>query len=732
MEILAFDTETHLFGPCNLFPQIVCCSMAYNDGLEVESGLEAVAEPEKLQQMIDMLFNGSTEGFIKVAQNAAFDMGVAFRYRPELISGIFKEIEEGRVHCTIIREKLLNLTTHGDLKFVRHGGFKKKIEYSLAALVMQYLNIDIKPDKEESDAWRTNYSALEHMPVSEWPEDARDYAIKDSEYLLPIWHAQEERRTLLMNDRGLDPFKTLSFRVGVDFCLKLMSAWGIRVDPNRKAEVELEYAAEVTPDKMNLLIDQGILVPEVPPTPYKRDVKDKDGNPKMKVGKKEKIDTKKLKAYVEAFAAKTEGVVLRKTKASDRYPDGTTSTDAEFMDEYWHLDPVLEQFRHRASMQKMITVELPRMNWEGETSPIVHPIYDVLKETGRTSSFAGDKYPSFNCQNVLPKARSCYIPRDGTVFLSSDYNQMELGTTAQKSYELFGQSMMRDKINAGVDLHEYLGAQLAFHLEETFSASCQSAGAMHAEQIFNAFTACKNHPEESVRKFFKHYRTFAKPTGLGYPGGLGPKTFIQYAKATYGIIVDEAMAKALREVWRQTFPEMVSYHKWVSSSCQDPSNVDKDGKPLYAYSTPMGMYRAGCTYCAVANGAALQSPSAEGALIGLFNIVRAVYDPAMNSPLYGVYRPIMFIHDEIFGELPDDTPQQMGIWIDEIERLMIESMRVITPDVTPRVESVLMRRWDKFAEPTHNAAGQLVVTEEKGAEDESKAETEVVAAPVAG
>ena len=37
MDILAFDTETHLFGPCNILPQIVCCSLAYNEGLEVET-----------------------------------------------------------------------------------------------------------------------------------------------------------------------------------------------------------------------------------------------------------------------------------------------------------------------------------------------------------------------------------------------------------------------------------------------------------------------------------------------------------------------------------------------------------------------------------------------------------------------------------------------------------------------------------------------------------------------
>lgn len=713
MEILGFDTETHLFGPCNLLPQMVCISRAFFDEASEIGDLHTAMCPG-LDLAVSGLFDETTNAFIKVAHNAAFDMGVCFRYKPSLISGIFKEIEEGRVHCTVIREKLLNLTTHGDLRFVNRGNFKAPIGYHLYDLTMQYMNLDITADKDDSDAWRKNYSVLEDLPKDQWPQEAVDYATNDAIYLLPIWRAQEERRNLLINDRGVDPFKTLSFRVGVDFCLKLMSTWGIQIDPVRKAEIEAKYAAQLTPDRLTHLFEQGILVPGVPPQPYKNGAKDKDGNPKMKKGTKEKIDTKKLKAYVEEFAARTEGVVLRKTDASDKYPDGQTSTDAAFMDEYWHLDPVLEQFRHRASLQKMVTTELPRMNWNGETSPIVHPCYDVLKETGRTSSYAGDYYPSFNCQNVAPEARGCYVPREHQVFVSIDYNQMELGTAAQKCYELFGHAVMRDKINNGDDLHAYLGAQLAYNLDEGYGNSCQGAGVVDAEGIYKAFDALEEHPEEHVRKFFKHYRTFAKPTGLGYPGGLGEKTFIQYAKATYGIIVDMPMAKALRQVWKQTFPEMVSYHKWVNEACQDPFNTDKHGKPLYAYSTPMGMYRAGCTYCAVANGAALQSPSAEGALIGLFNIVRACYDPAMGSPLYGVFRPIMFIHDEIVGELPDDVPEVTNELVNEIKRLMVESMRIVTPDVEPRAEAVLMRRWDKFAEPTYNEAGLLVVTEEKG------------------
>ncbi len=734
MELLAFDTETHLMGFCNVIPQIVCCSMAFNDGEGVATSLTAVAGREALDASISSMFDGQTDDFIKVAHNAKFDLGVCYRFKPELISGIFKEIEEGRVHCTVIREKLLHLSSHGDLRFIRRGNFKSPIKYSLVELVMHYLNIDIKKDKDSSDAWRLNYSALEDQPVEDWPQEAQDYAVDDAKYLLPIWHMQEEKRQLLITERGIDPFATLSFRVGVDFCLNLMTAWGISIDPGEKAKIEAEIAQQLTPEHLNLLIENEILRPAVAGAPYKSGAKNEDGTPKMKKAKPESINKKKLVAYIEAFAARTEGVVIRKTKKSEKFPDGQTSAGAEFMEDYWHLDPVLEQFRHRQSLQQMVTTEIPRMNWNDVTSPIVHPCYDVLKETGRTSSFADKLYPSYNCQNVQPRARACYVAREGHVFLSSDYNQMELGTTAQKAYDLFGASVMRDKINAGIDLHEYLGSQLAYNLESAFSETCAEQGATDADQIFEAFVKCKSDDNDAVRAFFKHYRTFAKPTGLGYPGGLGPKTFIQYAKATFGVVVTKEIAEALRTIWRNTFPEMVQYHNWINESCVDPHNVEKteDGeRKLYAYRTPMGLYRAGCTYCAAANGVALQSPSAEGATLAVFNIVRACYDPAMNNILYATFRPIMFIHDEFVGELPDGDIDLINACKDEVEHIMIECMRTVTPDVEPRVESVLTRRWDKFADPTHDAQGRLVVTEEKGEDHGKEAQESQVEAAVA-
>ena len=66
---------------------------------------------------------------------------------------------------------------------------------------------------------------------------------------------------------------------------------------------------------------------------------------------------------------------------------------------------------------------------------VLHPSFDVLKTTGRTSRF-GD----LNAQN-LPRddrVRSCFVPRAGHVFLDADYAAIEMVTLAQAVMAQFG------------------------------------------------------------------------------------------------------------------------------------------------------------------------------------------------------------------------------------------------------------------------------------------------------
>lgn len=707
--LFGWDYETQLMGAQRVAPPAVCLSVCMLQGdKSVDEGDTALlGRVEGMGDLQDIVFDLNDLSYIRVAHNLSFDLAVACNEDPSLLPAAFELLLSEKMQCTVIREKLINLTQWGNPEFIEDdAGRTIKVDYTCNGLMKYYYGIDRSEQKEGDDAWRLNYAELEDTPIEDYPQDAIDYSLQDSVDAVAIWRAQNDRAAHIVAETGIDPFVTLNFRCAVDFCLHLMTCWGLKVDAEEKAKIEQMIATALSPDNLTHLIGSGILRPAVPPKPYKNGAKDKHGNPKMTKGKKESINKAVLQSIVEKVCEEA-GIEVKKTAPSERSPEGTTSTAADVIDSIYHLNAALSEYRDRQKLQKLVTTELPRMCMpDGTPAPVVHPSYDVLKRTGRTSSFASKAFPSFNCQNVDPRVRNCFIPRDGFLLFSVDYSQMELGTLAQRCIDLFGSSVLADKINGGYDLHSFLGAQIAKATHEDFGKIAPE----DKDECYEVFMSYKSHDDEAKWKFWKHYRTLAKPTGLGYPGGLGPETFVAYAKATYGVIIDIDEAEMLRDIWKETFDEMPEYFNYINKQCIDERfSQGRDRK--YAYSSPFGLYRPNADYCAAANGFGLQTPSAEGALLGVLQVVRACFDPTQGSiladgPQGPNTRPICFIHDEQMGEVREDEHTHDRIM--EIIRLMVESMRQVTPDVEARAEAALMRRWDKRAEPVYNDQGKLI------------------------
>ena len=741
MNQIAFDTETDLICLENIAPPIVCLTWATSE--EEEAGLVAVADQggNDVNNMIDKLLDPELDDYQRIGHRAAYDLGVILNHRPDQVTNIFNLLESGHIHCTIIREKLLNLAQTGNLNLDPLA--KRPIKYSLAALVEGYFGVQLE-GKEGDDIWRLNYNKLADTPSAEWPEAAVSYAKDDAVWTLRVWEAQEKRKNDFLEQTGIDPFESLTFRCMVDFALFLITCWGMATDAEEKEKVEDMLAEALAPEKMAILFEHKILTPAVSPKPQK--AKDhvegckkswkEDGVTvkcdcphKMTKGSKEKKSVNNLRAYVSHLDEVHEEIELKHTAPSDKFPNGQISVDAEWLDQYAHLDPVLTALQNREKVQKIVTTEIPRMclkdeggvvildgNGRGVIAPIVRFPYDSIKETGRSSSRAGKLYPSANGQNIDPRVKRCYRARPGRVLVSVDLSGMELGTLAQKCLNLFGFSVLADKINAGVDAHAYLGSQIAYHLSEDFRAICDETEVSGKDDIYDLFEEMKDSSlwEEKHHKMYAKYRKLAKPTGLGFSGGLGAGTFIQFAAASYGVAVDLDTAKRLKEIWLETYPEMKHYFKWITTDCVDPRNTHKDGSELYAYSSPFGLYRAGALYCAACNGAGLQSFSADGALLGMYRIVRASFDPTTKSILYGfddfgpVARNVNFIHDENLVEIADDNKIHERAC--EIGDIMTAAMRCVTPDVISKYEAVAMRKWDKATEATFDN-GRLIVTE---------------------
>jgi hypothetical protein len=180
----------------------------------------------------------------------------------------------------------------------------------------------------------------------------------------------------------------------------------------------------------------------------------------------------------------------------------------------WSLEPIrgyapfVNALLEYKAIAKLCSAFLNKMS-----SRQLHPAFDVLKTTGRTSSF-GD----INAQN-LPRddrVRSCFIPSAGHVFIDADYRTIEMTTLAQAVQTQFGlHSYMADEINKGTDLHRLVAARVAGKPEHEVT------------------------PEE---------REKAKPINFGKPGAMGHDGLKAYATRNDGRAKGEAQM-ARRCAW---------------------------------------------------------------------------------------------------------------------------------------------------------------------------------------
>lgn len=674
MRVVAFDTETYPIGPGEaVAPKVVCVTWAFRQAGSLVSDLGASCEPSTKSRMLELLLDPEV---LLVGHYTAYDLTVLSRTWPDLMEPIFNALEAGRITDTVIREKLINLSTHGQIESLEFQGVKQVLKYSLADLAFSRLGKSRFDEKTSADSWRLRYHELDGIPEIQYPDAARRYALEDAEDTLRIYEAQEE-------DPGSK--ETEKFHTAAEFALRLMTVVGMRIDRPLRDKLVADLEKELSEDALPLLVQEGILRPAQPPRPYANGACNEDGTPKMVAGKPASVNKTALSMHIEEVC-KDQGIEVPRTDK------GSVSADEASISMLVPFSPVLQEFQKRQAILRLAGTELPKLD-----ADFVYPNFNVLMETGRTSSSGNRKgkvalYPSTNIQQVDPRARQVFIPREGNLLCSCDYSALELVCFAQKTYSLFGYSIHRDKIMAGYDLHAYLGAQLAMRFDEDFSR----LGLKDPDEIYQLFASFKKSEDEELRAFFAKWRKFAKPVGLGYPGGLGAETFVTLAKAVYDIDVTVEQAEQMREVWFGTYPEAVDYFAWVNKDCKDPADQD-----LYCYTSPMGMIRAGATYCACANGASLQTPASEGAKLAVFRLAKECW--LSRGDLDGTL-PVAFIHDEILAEVPKEKAHEAAC---AIARIMVESMQTVLPDVKIKAEPCLMERWDKRAEPVFEN-GRLV------------------------
>lgn len=746
--IFAFDHETARIGAEHgMTPPWVCMSAAWED--ENGNVIPALwgSHPEERDEAGHTLHSVLTnDDCLLLGQNVSYDIAVSCVEWPDLLPLFFEKLAKGLVEDTALNEKVLNLSDHGRLERIyAPDGKATDISYSLAALVEGYGGGSRAHLKKGDDIWRLNYEMLKGYRAADMPDEAQDYAIGDSVDAYFVRQAQVERAATTHAQ-----MTGCRARAAMAFGYHLVTCRGIATD-QKYLDWMKERVEEIAKlENLPLLLEHKLVTPAQPPRPHKRNKvhvpgckkKGCDCPPKMCAPVEEKRNMEVIRHRCMTIQAEA-GLDIKLTKTGkkklgmQRVPIEELSslsdeeleqvmkyvaTDKEVVEALAPRDEVMGEYQKRQSVQK-IDQDLGKVDGH----EVIHPQFDTFKETTRTSSYHSKIIPSINIQQVANELagiepRRGYKPRDGHVFIDADYDALELSHVAQTTYNLFGDRMRCvhfEKINKGYDLHAFLGSQLALRKCPEFGSVLRKVGAdTHEDDVYNAFLAMKAEGSKELADLFKHWRTFAKPTGLGFPGGLGPATMVDYAAATYGVVMSVQEATEVREFWRETYPEMPEYFKWCNQQIDefntkvgrtgDDEEEDVKPSPGYWYETPFGIVRRGARFCALANGRAMQSPAAEGFNTAIFNLQRACYDPTMGSPLYGG-GVVVPLHDQAVVEFPSHDMEALRAAAAEVKRILVEAMQFVCPDVRVNADPILCSRWSKAAYPVANDEGQLEI-----------------------
>ncbi len=699
---LGIDTETYLIAPGNVAPRMVCLTTCDEDG---EVGL--FTRDEALP-MLHALFDAPNIEF--VAHHARFDMAVLAAADAALLPKIMRAYDEGRVRCTMLREKLLALA-RGELADEGDTGVKRNIKFSLAACVQRHFDVDISGDKKDPNAWRLRYSELDNVPVSDWPDKARTYALDDARWPLAVFDAQTAE--LLAGGGSGDVIPDEAPQTRAAFWLYLASVRGVRTDvvavntlnETLTAEYERINALVKAADVLRPKMEKGEMVwTKNMAALRERVVSAYDGNPPMTGGGKKGVPavatdrdtlTSAADKKVLDWIDKQEQEHIAENAAKGR-PKLTGEQLALVLRElccvaaYVFEVPedrvynwlVLAAVGERSGVEKLLNTYVPVL-LDGTQRPI-NPSFNELVGSGRSSCY------NPNLQNPPRKGgiRECFIPRPGYMFAFCDYSFIELCTLAQSCLEMFGESAMAEAINAGLDPHLDMAASM-------LSISYEEAVAR----------------KKAGDKQIAEYRQLSKAINFGFPGGLGKAKFVEYARAGYGVTLTEHEAGRRKEDWYKKWPEMRLYHNYFGTMTL--------GDRTFALVQPgSGRIRGEVGFCDGSNSV-FQGRAADGIKRAGWYITQECYlgyskywtkaeHGAQKSPLFGSFVELM-LHDELILEVPEGFAHEATLRLSEV---MILGMREVVPDVKVGTEFAIARRWYKGASPVY-VDGRLAPWEPK-------------------
>ena len=588
-KILSLDCETPMVESWTNTPELVTLQ-AYGGGSNVY-----YIPKDKIH-----LFLNKHRDSIIIGINLPFDVDVINKHLESNI--LFDWYDNNQVRDIGIMYRLLQLAVSGKVPF----------KYNLQLLTAKFLKADLIKDEV-----RENFGQFLNTPLNEIPEEYLTYGALDVIAPWLIYHKlleyiepHDRYKTLLSLDIQVKGDLALNaiYKNGIGFDIPMRDKWLDAKDlelielSKRLADWGLQRGVAGYKSQFRYIVEDllGLKVPYR----YKKLLcrQTEQGN----------------WIYAESGMIEVNKNVIRVEEGQSTHALPSISSQREDLEEFSDQSFIADFLEFQA-------IEKATSFVRDIESSRVHPRYSLLKNTGRTSC----SKPNFQQLPKMGGIREMFKAKEGHTFIITDYSAVELATLSQVLYKQYGESVMRDQINNGVDLHKYY------------------ASVMHG---------C---PVSSVNK---QQRQEAKAANFGFPGGLGVKTFIQFSRG-YDLNLTQGQAQAMKDTWFNAFPETREYMK------------NEEGFVF----TLTGRKRGRTTYCAEKN-TRFQGLAADGAKIALYNLLRRGF------------KVVGFVHDEIITEVSKREASDM---LHAQEKIMIDAMKQVCPDVLIGVESAISEFYTK-------------------------------------
>ncbi|MDD5644335.1 MAG: DNA polymerase I [bacterium] len=316
------------------------------------------------------------------------------------------------------------------------------------------------------------------------------------------------------------------------------------------------------------------------------------------------------------------------------------STDDKILEELENKHPVIGCIRRYRTLIKLISTYVDTLP---ELTDGCGRLHTTFNQTGTATGRLSSSNP--NLQNIPirtedgKKIRKAFIPRDGWVFLSFDYSQIELRVLAHLS----GDENLIEAFTNDMDVHSYTAALVNdIAIEDVTDELRQSAKAVNFGIIYGI-----------------------SPFGLSKNAGIGRKTaseFIENYYARYKRVktfIDEVVSTAERQGFVDTLMGRKRYiGEFKSSSPRDRSFAER-----------------------IAVNTKIQGSAADIIKTAMVRVSNLIYGRELSS------RMILQVHDELIFEAP---PMEAGILEDEVSNIM---EHVLTMDVPLKVKRARGYNW---------------------------------------